>query len=379
MGAEESAPGIGDGPNMPFERSVVVRRHPFETYQVMLGHLAPGWSHRIPCLARCRGNALLVMDAHLPPEVRGAIEEEIGGCFGSRLSVDSIPGGESLKQLEALSGVYDACGRAGIRRDGVILAAGGGTISDLTGFAAATWHRGTPWVVLPTTLLAQVDSSIGGKVGVNIHGLKNQVGAFHQPRAVVADMGWLRHLPAAELACGMAEVVKYALGFDPYLWEILGAMEGPLAYSCPHVSLIVGRCVDIKARCVAFDERDEGVRHLLNLGHTFAHVLEGEGICATHGVAVGLGLVAATRLGIRLGLCDPSLERAVVDVVRKFGLSAWVEAPPPDLFSAWQSDKKHTHGGWVVVVPTGRGSCRVVRDPPADAVREAFQSLFAGG
>ena len=364
--------------SMPQNLTVVVRHKPFVSYPVVIADsLSPGWAHRPPFSA-CTGQAALVYDTRLPSALVASIEAELRTCLGARLVLCAVEGGEATKSLVALTELYQSFSRGGVRRDGLVIALGGGTVGDLAGFAAATWHRGVAWAVLPTTLLAQVDSAVGGKVGVNVRGLKNQVGTFHQPRAVVADVAWLASLPPGVVSSGMGEVLKYALGFDPYLWDLIAHHGGPVLGAERGLFLrIVERCVALKARCVAFDERDRGPRRLLNLGHTFAHMLEGSGACEDHGHAVGLGLVAATRLSVRLGLCDPSIESEVVAVMRTLGMATMLARVPAELDESWRADKKHSRDCTVVVVPTMIGSCRMLADPPLDAVREAFRSLFA--
>ncbi|MCU0610787.1 MAG: 3-dehydroquinate synthase [Candidatus Eisenbacteria bacterium] len=362
------------------QRVIVGRREPVFAYPLLVAdELPPRWACDVAPVARCRGNAILAFDGGLPAMVVEPVEAALRDCLGERLSLHQVAAGESLKSVEALLDLYRVFSRSGVRRDGIVLAFGGGTVGDTVGFAAATWHRGVPWVPLPTTLLAQVDSAIGGKVGANLGGFKNQIGSFHQPSAVVVDIGWLAYLPESALVSGMGEVIKYAVGFDPYLWGLLVCQDGPVSrMKRDLLARIVRRCIELKARLVALDERDLGPRRLLNLGHTFAHALEGSGACLDHGSAVGLGVLAASRLGIRLGLCDPQVEGDLVTLMIKLGMAVNLEGSvPAALMNAWDADKKHRAIDQIVVVPTGRGSCRVVLSPPGHMVREVTESLFA--
>lgn len=359
-------------------RHVVIRRPPFAAYPVLIADgLSPGWSRSLPVFSEVAGIVALFCDTRLPAEVTEPVVRDLREACGDRLVVCPTQAGESRKCPASLAAIYEMLAGAGVRRDGLVIAFGGGTMSDLVGYAASTWHRGVRWAVLPTSLLAQVDAAVGGKVAINLDGLKNQVGAFHQPRAVVADVTWLAHLPASAFQAGMGEVLKYAVGFDPYLWDLLDRLAPIDSRQTTPLRHIVERCVAIKARHVAFDERDENLRKLLNLGHTFAHMLEGSGACTDHGIAVALGVVAATRLAIRLGLCDGGVEQSVVGMAQRLCLPTRVSSRAADPQRAWDADKKHGTAHRVVVVPRRIGSCRLLHDPPREAVWEAFRSLFA--
>ena len=214
--------------------------------------------------------------------------ERLGrGLAGKRVRSVTLPDGEQHKSLEVLGQVFDALVSARLNRDACVVALGGGVVGDVAGFAAACYQRGVDFVQVPTTLLAQVDSSVGGKTGVNHPGGKNLIGAFHQPRAVISDLGTLTTLPPRELRAGLAEVIKYGLiddggfldWFEQHLTDLLRLDRAALAYA-------VRRSCEIKARIVAADEREHGQRALLNLGHTFGHAIE---------TAAGYGDVAARR------------------------------------------------------------------------------------
>jgi len=223
--------------------------------------------------------------------------------------------------------VYDALAEMGLERHSPLIALGGGVVEDLAGFAAATYLRGLPLVQVPTTLLAQVDSSVGGKVAIDHPRAKNLIGAFHQPRLVVIDLATLETLPGRQLRAGMAEVVKYGVIRDPELFELV---ERHGMDPCTWGEL-VERCCRIKAWVVERDEREQtGLRSILNFGHTLGHAVEAlEGYRGhLHGEAVAMGMAEAARISRRLGLCAPEEVDRLVEVLRRLGLPT--ELPPFD-------------------------------------------------
>jgi 3-dehydroquinate synthase len=247
------------------------------------------------------GRLLVVSNATVAPLYLATLQ---GALAGREFDECILPDGEVHKTLATLGHVYDALAAARVNRDGALLALGGGVVGDLAGLAAATWQRGIDCVQLPTTLLAQVDSSVGGKTAVNHPAGKNLIGAFHQPRAVLADLATLRTLPERELRAGLAEVIKYGLIRDPaFLAWLEQALPRLLAREPAALGEAVRRSCAIKAAIVAQDERETGPRALLNLGHTFGHAIEtaaGYGAWL-HGEAVAVGMLLAARLSARLG------------------------------------------------------------------------------
>jgi 3-dehydroquinate synthase len=264
-------------------------------------------------------------------------------------SVKLLPDGEQYKNLDALSGVYDALLEAGCDRQCVIVALGGGVVGDIAGFAAATYQRGVAFVQLPTTLLAQVDSSVGGKTGVNHARGKNMIGAFHQPRCVISDIETLSSLPKRELAAGLAEVIKYGLIADRTMHEWLcQAMPSLLRRDAPALIEAIRRSCQCKAQIVALDERESGPRALLNFGHTFGHAIETATDYAEflHGEAVAIGMVMAARMSLRLGLIDANDCLAVQSLLTSAGLPVAVSRPmDPDRFKALMAGDKKSLGG----------------------------------
>jgi len=292
---------------------------------------------------------------------------------GRDLDTLVVPDGERHKTLATFSSILDRLVDGRFHRDCCLVALGGGVIGDLTGYAAASYQRGVDFVQVPTTLLAQVDSSVGGKTAVNHPRAKNMVGAFHQPIAVVADTDTLRSLPPRELAAGLAEVVKYGIILDAELFEWLETHVGDLrALETAALTHAIRRSCEIKAAIVASDERERGQRALLNLGHTFGHALEAIGGYERwlHGEAVAIGIVLAARTSAALGLlaardCD-RIERLLAQA----GLPT--KAPgvdPGELLDAMRGDKKADRAGLKLVLIRALGEAVVTRAPPDDTLR----------
>ena len=293
-----------------------------------------------------------------------------------------VAAGEGAKSLEGLGRVLDFLAGAKLDRGGVVIATGGGVVGDLGGFAAAAWLRGVDFYQVPTTLLAMVDSSVGGKTGINIAAGKNLVGAFHQPRAVFVATGLLATLPARDFASGMAEVIKYGLLGDP---ELLARLElAPLTVGSPDVAAVVRRCCALKARIVEADEREtakDGGRALLNLGHTFGHAVEnaagyGEYL---HGEAVAIGLCAAARLSQKLGYITAGDVARVDRVVAAHGLPTTLRAPLAysELLAAMTRDKKVRAGGLRFVVLRCLGEAATQGDIAPALVEASFREVGA--
>lgn len=302
----------------------------------------------------------------------------------SRVLIETSVDGEGAKSPHELAAIWEKLARARIDRSGVIFAVGGGVVGDLSGFCAATFLRGITFVQVPTTLLSMVDSSVGGKTGINLESGKNLVGAFHQPAAVVADMALLATLPPREFSAGMAEVIKYGLLGDAAFFEKLEA-AGTLAWDSPGLPAIVRRCCEIKAGIVAADEREtakENGRALLNLGHTFGHAIEkvagyGEYL---HGEAVAVGCVAAAMLSENLGFAPAgTLTARTIALCEKNNLPVKLRTPLSleALVSACGNDKKVIAGKLRFVLMKRIGEAFTTSDVPADAIREVWLALGA--
>ncbi len=286
-----------------------------------------------------------------------------------------LPDGEAFKTWQTLDRVFAALLEARADRKTVLVALGGGVVGDITGFAAATYQRGIAHLQVPTTLLAQVDSSVGGKTAIN-HALgKNMVGAFHQPDAVIADTSTLATLPAREFAAGLAEVVKYGAisDFDFLAW-IEANVDCLLARNAEALAYAIRRSCEIKAAIVAEDERESGARALLNFGHTFGHAIEsaaGYGI-VLHGEAVATGMALAARFSARLGRVPGADAARLVNLLERLRLPVTAPHFPRDTWLEYMGrDKKNEGGRITLILLDALGRASVVRDCPAREL-EAF-------
>jgi len=331
------------------------------TYTAVVGTgLLAGAGERLAALG-LRGRCAVVTNETVGALYLPAVERSLR-AGGFEPIVVTVPDGEAHKSLETLSGIYDRLLPMGIDRRTALVALGGGVIGDLTGFAAATLLRGLPVVQVPTTLLAQVDAAIGGKTAINHPAGKNLIGAFHQPRLVLADVATLQTLPARELLAGLAEVVKYGVIGDAGLFERLEAQAGALLAGDPEVlAPVVAASARQKAAVVAADECEErGERAVLNFGHTVGHALEAvtDYRRYLHGEAVAVGMVAAARVSAALGLCDGEVETRIEALLRGLGLPTAVppELRTPALAAAMRRDKKTRDGRirFVAVEAIGR-------------------------
>jgi 3-dehydroquinate synthase len=324
-----------------------------------------------------------------PSSVMIVTDRAVGRLYGETVlgvlrrvapaAICELPGGEEAKDLDTVRTVIDALVEARADRKSVVVALGGGVVGDIAGFAAAIFMRGIRFVQVPTTLLAQVDSSVGGKTGVNHPRGKNLVGAFHQPAAVVADTDLLRTLPDRELSAGLAEIIKHGLLADAtYFGAVERAMPRLLACDPDALAETIARSCEIKAEIVARDERESGERALLNLGHTFGHAIEaltGYGRWL-HGEAVGCGLCLAGDLSHRLGAIAADDVERITSVVASARLPTRIAGlSKAAAIDSMRGDKKAQAGSirFVVLERIGRAVQRTVPDQALDAV------LSAGG
>lgn len=285
---------------------------------------------------------------------------------GLRTVPVTVKPGESSKSIRRLSTLYDKLLEAGLDRKSVVVALGGGVVGDLAGFTAATLLRGIRYVQVPTSLLAMVDSSVGGKVGINHKLGKNLVGAFLQPRAVLADTDTLATLPRRQFVSGMAEVIKYGVILDEAFFDELAASaEQVLALDAETVGEMVARCCRWKAWVVERDEKESGLRAILNYGHTFGHAVEALTDYAryTHGEAVALGMMAAGRLAVDLGMVDESFQQRQRRCLEAYGLPTGADDLDPEaMVAAFRHDKKASAGVPTFVLPEAMGRVKMVRD-----------------
>jgi 3-dehydroquinate synthase len=335
---------------------------------------------RRPAGASCR-QALIVTDANLAKLALPARYQAALSHAGIEAAVAVVPAGESSKSLTQAARLYDQLVQREADRQTPVVALGGGVVGDLAGFVAATFARGLPLIMVPTTLLAQVDSSVGGKVGINHPGAKNKIGAFHQPVGVWIDIENLQSLPERELRCGLAEVVKYGVILDAEFFAALERQAGRiLSRDDESLRQIVIRSCQLKAGVVAQDEREEtGVRAALNFGHTIGHAIEavaGYDGPYLHGEAVAVGMVAESRLAERLGWIGRDAVDRLTRLVTHFGLP--VTAPGLDserLQDAMRGDKKNRAGKVRFVLPRSIGTVELT-DLAGDAdVRAVLASL----
>ncbi|MFW6189684.1 MAG: 3-dehydroquinate synthase [Planctomycetota bacterium] len=311
------------------------------------------------------------------------LEAGLKGAEFQNIGRWDIPDGEENKNLdqfvEAVRWLARFAPRPDVRPVAVTL--GGGVVGDLGGFAAAAFRRGIPYVQVPTTLLAAVDSSVGGKTAVNLPEGKNLVGAFHQPCLVHVDLSTLKTLPRREVASGLGEVVKYGVALDAELFEFLEKSIDELRdLQRGALERVVPRCVELKADVVRRDELDQaGVRICLNFGHTIGHAVERATAGAlTHGECVAIGMVAETRMSAWTGLCDEHVVDRVVDLVRKADLPLRAEGLDPDrVLEYMQYDKKFTTGRNRFVLLTGIGEWTERQGVPMDVVRDAVEEAIA--
>lgn len=290
-----------------------------------------------------------------------------------------VESGETSKSIETAHDLWEKLLDLGAGRKTVIAAVGGGVIGDLAGFVAATYARGLPLVQVPTTLLAQVDSSVGGKVGVNLPGAKNMVGAFWQPVAVHIDTEVLTTLADREYRAGLAEVVKYGVILDAEFFAWLESRAAALNdRDAAALRQVIARSCELKAWVVGQDEREEsGLRAVLNYGHTFCHAFEAlTGYTQLlHGEAVAIGMLCASRLAERLGRIDASITARQERLLRTLGLPVDVpQLEPERVIRAMSHDKKVEHGRLRFVLPSRLGHVELVGDVPVDLVREALET-----
>ena len=331
--------------------------------------------------AGLQGKAFLVADQVVfPTSVRPVQESMERAGFETHVLV--LQSGETTKNLDKIRDIYAWLARLRAERQDVVLALGGGVMGDAVGFAAATYRRGVPFIQVPTTLAAMVDASLGGKVAVNLPEGKNLVGAFHQPRLVLADIDTLDTLPQREMAAGWAEAIKHGLIMDAGLLSTFEKEADRLIDVSDDLAVdVIRRSVAIKAKVVSVDEFETGdTRVLLNYGHTIGHALESVSEYGQflHGEAVSIGMMGAARISRDLGLIDDELIDRQQALLERYNLP--VSAPGMDadvIFEATKSDKKSVGGAirWVVLEGPGRATTR--RDVPDEVVRAAIESLVS--
>jgi len=321
--------------------------------------------------------AAVVSDSNVLPLHGKAVCDSLR-AVGIEPIVATIPAGEDHKSLADMLPVYDAILGAKIERSTPVLALGGGVVGDIAGFVAATVLRGVPFVQIPTTLLAMVDASVGGKTGVNHKTGKNLIGAFHQPIGVLIDPLTLKTLPASELRGGLAECIKHDIIRDANGFaELENNITKALAVDVEYLSSLIAHNVAIKARVVEADPLEHGERAHLNFGHTFGHAVETvSGHSYSHGESVALGMTAACFLAAKLGMFDETARQRVVSVIERAGLPArGLTLSTEQVVNAMAFDKKVATGRVRFVLPTEIGKVVIRDDVPREMVTAAVESL----
>jgi 3-dehydroquinate synthase len=319
-------------------------------------------------------HGVIVTNTTVAPLYAQQLQAALSGKH-QRVELVVLPDGEVFKNWETLNQIFDALLRHGCDRKTVIYALGGGVVGDMAGFAAASYMRGISFVQVPTTLLAQVDSSVGGKTGINHPLGKNMIGAFHQPQLVVCDLDTLRTLPAREFSAGLAEVIKYGPIADPaFLAWIEANLDALMQQDNAAIAHAVQRSCEIKAAVVGQDERESGLRAILNFGHTFGHAIEaglgyGEWL---HGEAVGCGMVMALHLSHRLGYVDAGWVERVSRLLRAAGLPTVGPQLGIDRYLELMRVDKKAQAGEINFVLIERPGKAIVRTAPEEMVREVI-------
>jgi 3-dehydroquinate synthase len=320
------------------------------------------------------GRAVIITDTNVKKHYAGIMEDGLTSA-GYDVEILEIPPGEQNKTLKTAARLYDELSRINTERITPVLALGGGVTGDLAGFVAATYMRGVPYIQAPTTLLAMTDSSIGGKTAVDLGRLKNIIGAFYQPKLVVADINTLKTLPAAELANGMAEVIKHAAIMDKEFFVYLESnMDKVLALDADVMEYVIARNVRIKAGVVSKDEKETGLREILNYGHTVGHAVEVvSNFKLKHGQAVAIGMAAEAKISRRLGM----LSAKDADRLGKLIIRAGLPARIPDfdvkkIMQAMTHDKKVRHGRLNFALLKSLGEAFITNDVDAAFVEEVI-------
>ena len=341
-------------------------------------HIAPGLLSQAGALCRAAlpraGRLAVVTDSHVGPLYGETIMSSLAGA-GFQAELVTIPAGESSKCLSMLGRLYDAFTAQGLTRSDGVVALGGGVVGDLAGFAAATILRGVDFVQIPTTLLAQVDSSVGGKVAIDLQAGKNLAGAFWQPKGVLIDPDCLNTLSDRAFSDGMAEVIKYGCIREREFFELLdrcGSRAGVMDY----IEQVICTCCDLKRQVVLQDERDTGLRMTLNFGHTIGHAFElaGHYETWTHGQGVAAGMNWAAQLGVGLGITPPEVVEQIRSILNKFGLPQDIPCPWETMTEAVGLDKKRT-GDSITLILLERLGQAVPRRMKKDQLLELLEPM----
>lgn len=291
------------------------------------------------------------------------------------ISFCTIPDGEQYKNMQTLEMILEACFEAKLDRKSLLVAFGGGVIGDMTGFAASIYQRGIDFIQIPTTLLSQVDASVGGKTGINNKFGKNLIGSFHQPKAVYIDSSFLKTLPKREFGAGIAEIIKMAVCFNK---EFFYWLENNDLNDEKNIDIAIQKSVETKAYVVSIDEKEQGIRAALNYGHTFGHVIENLTNYKTylHGEAVGIGMCMANALAVKLGYMNSDEEQRVESLLKKYGIpTAYKIDNIEDFYEHFFLDKKSSDSRIKFILPVGIGDCRITDEIKKEEVCEILKGF----
>ena len=341
----------------PTTITVAIPARGAQTYPI---HIGSGLRHRA---------GEMIARTHAPCRVLLLTDDTVEALYGEAVTASLseagfsvvrhvIPHGEASKSAANLMELLETMASEHLTRSDLLVALGGGVVGDLGGFCAAVYQRGIDFIQIPTTLLAMVDASVGGKTAIDLKAGKNLCGAFHQPALVVCDTDCLDTLPPAVFADGMAEVIKYAFINDRPLFDLL---QGK---ATAHMAEVIRLCVEDKSRLVEADETDKGVRQLLNLGHTVGHAIEAcSDFAISHGSAVAMGMVIITRAAVKRGLCSEDTLSSLLTLLNQYHLPTKCPFTPERLYAVAQGDKKRAGGSLTLVVPYGVADARLVTVP----------------
>lgn len=291
------------------------------------------------------------------------------------LTICTIPDGEEYKNMQTLEMILDSCFEAKLDRKSLLVAFGGGVIGDMTGFAASIYQRGVDFIQIPTTLLSQVDASVGGKTGINNKYGKNLVGTFHQPKAVYIDSTFLKTLPKREFGAGIAEIIKMAVCFNKDFFEWLEKND---LNDEKNIDIAIQKSVQTKAWVVSQDEKEQGLRAALNYGHTFGHVIENLTNYKTylHGEAVGIGMCMANALAVKLGIMSKENEKRVKDLLQKYSIPTTFKIENiEDFYEHFYLDKKSSNSKIKFIVPIEIGDCKITDEIKKEDVIEVLKEF----
>jgi 3-dehydroquinate synthase len=310
------------------------------------------------------------------PKVSGLhLKHLLSQLSAKEVYIITVKDGEEYKNMEAIEFILENCFNHKFDRNSMLIAFGGGVIGDMTGFAASIYQRGIDFIQIPTTLLSQVDASVGGKTGVNNRFGKNLIGAFYQPKAVYIDTNFLQTLPKRELGAGIAEIIKMAVTFDKAFFDFL--LKADLN-SDKDLQVAIERSVHTKANVVSQDEKERGLRAALNYGHTFGHVIENETNYSTylHGETVGIGMVMANRLSSRLGLMSEDEEKSIKDLLSKYSIPTTYKIKDIESFyDKFFLDKKALDSKLKFILPVGIGDCKITDEIDKDDIMAVLEEF----